>query len=98
MQFGDSPHERQTEAEAPLRTIKRPVVLGEQVENLRQQLRGYTGPRVLDLNHGILIVSRRAHLDRPALISVFGGVVEQVDDDLHQSREIAANDQRRVRE
>jgi hypothetical protein len=39
MELGDSSHERQPQAEASLRTVECPVVLREQVEYFRQQLR-----------------------------------------------------------
>ena len=85
MQGHHGPHQRQSDAEPALRTVRRAFRLGEQVEHLRQQAGVDADAVVFHAQPHARAVMRRAENDRAAVWRVLGGVVEQVRDHLHQA-------------
>jgi len=82
VQLRERPHQRQADPEAALRAVERALALDEKPEDLRQHVAGDADALVLDAEHGIVALGRRANADGPAGRRVLHRVADEVQDDL----------------
>ncbi len=82
MELGERANEREPDAEPSLRTVERAVPLGEQLEHLREQSREDSDAVVPDPKDRLVPFDSGDELDASPDGRVFGGVREEVDEDL----------------
>ena len=87
-------HEGETDAESRRRSIKRPLRSRKQIEDGRQHLARDADAVVGDANDDVIAVTLETKHDRSADVGEFRRVVENVRDDLRESRRIAVDLQR----
>ena len=94
MQRHQAFHQRQADAQAALRAVRRALGLREQVEDIGQHLRLDALPVVAYRDHGFAAFAGHAQGDLAARRRVLGGVIQDVRDHLHQARTVARHVQR----
>ena len=94
MHLGQTPRERQTDAEASLGAIQRPFGLLEGFEDRRQQLPWNSGAGIADAENDFRFFARRRDEDLPALARVFRRIDDEVGQHLGNAREISLEPQR----
>ncbi len=94
MQLNEHADKGKTDPKPPVRAIDRAVDLGEQIEDPGQHLRRDPDSCIADSNDDLASGTARADRDATALIGVFGGVVQQIGEDLLQPSQIAFQRQR----
>jgi hypothetical protein len=94
LEFDQAAHERQPDAEATLRAIRRTLGLGEEPEDMRQQRRVDACAVVANVQDHLAIGDFRAQVELAAGGGEFRRVVEQVGDDLREPGAIAPDPER----
>src|SRR5581483_11666257 len=89
VQLDQALDQRQADAQATLGAIEPAVGLGEQVEHMRQQVRGDTHAVVLHPDARPSIEPCQGQHDFAAFLGELRGVAEQVADDLYQTHRVA---------
>ena len=86
-------HQAQADTQAALRAVQRAVSLREQIENVRQQFRRNADAAVTHPQHGGVASTADGPLDgqryAAPVLGVFGGVGQQVNQHLFQSRGVS---------
>ncbi len=80
-----APHEGQPDAQAAFRAVERRLGLSKQVEEVRQELWIDADSRVANLDRHLLPAGLGDQPDDAAALGVFGGIVEEVGNDLVQA-------------
>src|SRR6185437_12040258 len=91
MQLQHAAHEGQADPESPARTRQRAVDLREQIEDPLELLRCQADTVVTHAQDGLVILLRDLQCNVAAVLSVFGGVLDEVRDDLFQPNRIAVD-------
>ena len=94
MELGQAAHERETDAQAFLDALGKPVRLREKLEDAAPHLRPDPDAVVADADHGLLAVARDREVDRPGARRVLGRVAQEVGKDLLQARGIGLEQDR----
>ncbi len=81
-------HERQADAKTSRRPIEAAIGVREQIEHLRQRLRRDARTIVRNAEHGLVTLAFGAELDAATLGRELRGIVQDIRDDLRQTREI----------
>jgi surface antigen len=85
MQIDQTPHKRQTNPQAAVFAIRGSVLLNKRFEHASQQCRWDADPRIADRDHSFVTFSSDLQPDLPAHFRVFGGIIQQIGDYLHQT-------------
>ena len=78
MDFDQSLHQRQPNAQAALGAVQRPLCLREEIEDAREEVGSDADARIPHTHHGFIAFLLDAQPDATAFVGVLGGVVEQV--------------------
>src|SRR3954468_9248936 len=82
VQLGERPDERQPDAEPPFRTGEGAVLLGKEVEHPREQLGSDADPVVPHAKDDLVPLDSRDELDTSPRRRVFGGIAQEIDENL----------------
>src|SRR5205085_1003019 len=85
VEFGQIFDQRETDPKTALSAIRCPVGLGKQVKDMRLQVSRDADAIVLDRQSQQVRADFQAYMDGAALRRIFGCVVKQIGDDLHQA-------------
>jgi hypothetical protein len=86
--------EREPEAQPAVRARRRHVRLPEALEDVRQEFGRDALALVFHLDARRAVLPADAHAHAPALARELDGVVQEVPEDLHQTRAVAVDDGR----
>ena len=85
-------HDGESDPQPAVRPFERPVDLREHLENVLQHGFRDANAVVLDRNGGLRPLERDGHLDAAPRFGVFGGVVEQIGENLGEPRDVGLHE------
>jgi hypothetical protein len=91
VQRHEPPREREPDAEPALGALERALALREEVEDALEERGRNPEPVVAHLDDAFVAFSHGPTRRSPAFRGVLGGVVEQVEDDLREPRDVAVH-------
>lgn len=97
MQLDEVPDHREADADAALGPIERARILNEQVEGALEQVGGHADTLVAHAHDRVLVLHRQRDVDGGAWFRVLRGVVQEVAEDLDQTRRIGVDEDRVAR-
>src|SRR5205085_5199659 len=95
LHFHEAADDGESDPQAALRTIDCAIQLREQLEDAKQRVLRNAHAGVAHAQYDLVTVALGPYRDLPARLRIFGGVGQQVADDLRNARKIATQIQRR---